>query len=303
MVARRVNEDRVLLNAIRKAGRGGYGSAAANGGTVANAYRYPADTEAVAAWALIEGGKVYAQRICRRIPANKATLSFAGPEFDGRFGAAKTAEWVEAKKINLRYSAPVGVVSPTGRTASCRIVGRVWLKGRIAWGTMEGKRAEVKMSARVLRRLCPDGWAVEVSAASQGGQAAPAFREVATGEVYHFPLSYAGRSPVAEARSAFAKRAEARDQAELAAIVERGEAACVFVCASDSYRAGNCRAGTASFAGRHNLDLRRHYQAGELAEVANGDWRLVRAAVVSALRRERRELAAGVCILSDHRAD
>ena len=164
-------------------------------------------------------------------------------------------------------------------------------------------RDEAVSTARLLRRLCPVGWAVEVSEVSAGGDKRPAFREVSTGEVYHFPLRYSGRSPVAEALVAFERRAAARDQAELAAAVERGEAAGVFVCAVDSYRAGNCRAGTASFAGRHGLDLRRHYRAAELATIANGDGRMVRAAVVSALRRERREAAAGVCVLSEHRAE
>jgi hypothetical protein len=51
------------------------------------------------------------------------------------------------------------------------------------------------------------------------------------------------------------------------------------------------------------LDVRRHYRAGEVSEAANGDIRFVRAAVVSALRRERREVAEGVCKLAEHRAD
>jgi hypothetical protein len=170
-------------------------------------------------------------------------------------------------------------------------------------GPVRGRRSSVAITARLLGRLCPEGWAVEVSPASVGAAPAPAFRELSTGEVYHFPLSYSGRCPVAEARVAFERRAAARDQAELAAVVERGEAAGVWVCAADSYRAGNCRAGTASFAARHGLDVRRHYRAGEVSEAANGDIRFVRAAVVSALRRERREVAEGVCKLAEHRAD
>lgn len=116
---------------------------------------------------------------------------------------------------------------------------------------------------------------------------------------YHCPLA---REVVREVRMAKERRIETREAAELSAIIDRGEAAGVLVCAADSYRAGNCRQGTAAFAGRHNLDMRRHYTAAELSAQANGDGRFVRAAIVSALRRERREEAAGVCLLADHRS-
>jgi hypothetical protein len=107
---------------------------------------------------------------------------------------------------------------------------------------------------------------------------------------------------VAIVREAARRREENREQSELEVIVARGEAAGVYVCAADSYRAGNCRPGTASFAGRHNLEMTRHYTAGELLQLANGDARFVRAAVISALRRERREYERGYALLEEHRA-
>jgi len=107
---------------------------------------------------------------------------------------------------------------------------------------------------------------------------------------------------VATVRQAALRREESREQSELEAIVARGEAAGVYVCAADSYRAGNCRPGTTAFAGRHNLEMTRHYTAGELLQLANGDARFVRAAVITALRRERRECEQGYALLEEHRA-
>ena len=76
----------------------------------------------------------------------------------------------------------------------------------------------------------------------------------------------------------------------------------VYVCLADSIRAGNCRQGTLSFGQRHGLDPERHYSAPELLEIANGDASRVRLAVTAARLRHEREMATGVCELSDHRA-
>lgn len=91
---------------------------------------------------------------------------------------------------------------------------------------------------------------------------------------------------------------------ELAAkiAVEAAAVAGVYVCLADSIRAGNCRQGTLQFAQRHGLDERRHYSAPELLTLANGDASRVRLAVTAARLRHEREQAAGVCLLSDHRA-
>ena len=158
----------------------------------------------------------------------------------------------------------------------------------------------VRVTARLLRRICPADWEVVITPPSQGASPCPAFRERATGEEYHFAHTIRHRHPVREAREAFDRRASQRDHAEIAALVERGEAADIYVCAADSYRAGNCRAGTSSFASRHDLDIARHYRAGEIASIANGDAQFVRAAIIAAVRRNRREIARGYCDVAEH---
>lgn len=74
----------------------------------------------------------------------------------------------------------------------------------------------------------------------------------------------------------------------------------VYVCLADSRRAGNCDAGSLSFARRHGLDATRHYPAPELCGIANGDAGRVRLAISSAVRRHRKELAQGFSILAEH---
>lgn len=76
----------------------------------------------------------------------------------------------------------------------------------------------------------------------------------------------------------------------------------VYVCLADSIRAGNCRQGTLQFGQRHGLEAARHYSAPELLALANGDASRVRLAVTAARLRHEKEMAAGVCELSDHRA-
>jgi hypothetical protein len=73
------------------------------------------------------------------------------------------------------------------------------------------------------------------------------------------------------------------------------------VCLRDSVRAGNCAAGTETWARRHGLDVSRHYQPAQLLSQANGDTSRVAIAVLTAARRHIRECAAGVCQLVDHR--
>jgi hypothetical protein len=200
------------------------------------------------------------------------------------------------------------VVRTTLESAGQTLVQAIWrhikptIVGPVRAGLGKAGGGPVTVTARILRRLCPAGWDVVVTPPSQGATPSPAFRERDTGEEYHFTRTVTVRSLVREAQIAFERRAAQKDSAELAAIVDRGEAAGVFICAADSYRAGNCRMGTASYAQRHGLDLGRHYTAAELAAQANGDTRFVRAAVIAGLRRERREMAAGVCNLADHRA-
>jgi len=94
-----------------------------------------------------------------------------------------------------------------------------------------------------------------------------------------------------------------REAARAAMVVEAARVAGVYVCLADSLRAGNCREGTLSFGRRHGLDPLRHYSAPDLLAMANGDASRVRLAVSAARLRHERELAAGVCVLAEHRAD
>jgi hypothetical protein len=90
-----------------------------------------------------------------------------------------------------------------------------------------------------------------------------------------------------------AANAETRRLLAAQAAVEAAEVAGVRVCSRDSLVAGNCEAGTASFAARHGLDLARHYSAPELLAMGNGDTGRVRLAVRVAVNRTRDEIVRG----------
>jgi hypothetical protein len=114
---------------------------------------------------------------------------------------------------------------------------------------------------------------------------------------YH---AFANRWIVRAVAAALKAREEEYEQKELDALLAR-DAANIHVCYADSIKAGNCPAGTEKFGEQHGLDRKRHYTAKELLEISNGSTRFVRAAVLTALRRERREMAQGFSVLADHR--
>ncbi len=165
-----------------------------------------------------------------------------------------------------------------------------------------GTRHPATVTVRLLSRICPPAYEVVTTPPSEGAEPSPALRERTTGEEYHYTSTITHRRPVAEARQAFARRAAIREETALRELIERGEADNIYVCASDSYRVGNCREGTSTFARRHDLDIRRHYRVGELAALANGDSRFVRAACIAACRREREEMRQGYCVVAEHTA-
>ena len=217
--------------------------------------------------------------------------------------------------VTWRYADYLCVVSPDGKTVAVQVDSepielhavrshRFVFRGKVCHLANHPKRTgnNVKITTKILARVCPGEWEAVNTPASQGAKPSPAYRELSTGEEYHFSAYITHRNPTGEAREAFDRRARNREQTEILALVERGEAADIYVCAADSYRVGNCKAGTSSFANRHNLDLTRHYRAGEIAEIANGDGRFVRAAIVAAVRRDRREKDQGYCDLSEHTA-
>lgn len=112
--------------------------------------------------------------------------------------------------------------------------------------------------------------------------------------------NWATRQANAKAAKAKAK-AEAEAKAADEAAIRRAEEVGVYVCLADSIRAGNCRAGSETFARNHGLDPARHYKPAEVLAIANGQTRAVALACTAALRRTIREIAAGESQLADHR--
>lgn len=110
----------------------------------------------------------------------------------------------------------------------------------------------------------------------------------------------AGRAAIVSAlreRAATRKAAEKAARRE-AAILKRASRNGVWVCLADSVAGGNCRAGTESYARRHQLDTRRHYRAEALPKPATADEsRRIALAVLAAQRRQAKELATGFCAI------
>ena len=99
----------------------------------------------------------------------------------------------------------------------------------------------------------------------------------------------------------FKKRQEvARQKREDEASIRRAEAEGCMVCVADSVRAGNCKAGTISWAKQHRLDPDRHYRPSELLAIMNGTAHKVRLVVTVALRRHRQEMSRGYALIADH---
>lgn len=93
---------------------------------------------------------------------------------------------------------------------------------------------------------------------------------------------------------------ERRREAERLQAVRAAELEGVYVCVSDSVKAGNCQVGTLNYARQHHLDTHMHYAAGALLKMSNGDEWAVERAIKVAAKRHHRECGAGVCHLSDH---
>ena len=102
--------------------------------------------------------------------------------------------------------------------------------------------------------------------------------------------------------NAEARRAVARGERRAIASSKRAEGEGCRVCLADSLRAGTCCIGTREWARRHGLDATRHYRPSEVLALANGDSHRVALVVTVALKRHREEMAAGACVVADHRA-
>lgn len=110
---RRVDSIGVAEDAARKAGETGRTTIVCRtGGGVANAYRYPALTDAVLAVAVCRNGGVCVAVWATEIPANKATnggaaaacVPAARPVFDFRYGADMEA-WARVELERLAWNA------------------------------------------------------------------------------------------------------------------------------------------------------------------------------------------------------
>jgi hypothetical protein len=301
----------IFKRTIRAASLSGYDANVENGGSVPNCYNYPASSECFGAVAVRKhgrGGVAYGHYAA--IPANKitdsgaaaATLGFRAP-WDCRMNnSSAQADHSKMKEICWQHGDVQWRETALGGLYY-RVPGSKWADASQQLKPDTSPSFPPIYAARVLRRMCPDGWVVVVTPASQGAKPSLAYRETATGEEYHAPMSgktYTIYGFVAAAREAFNARRNKKDELMLAELLESGRADTTLVCARDSVRAGNCRAGTESFAARHGLDLRRHYTAGELRLMANGDARFVRAAVIMAMRRERIEIQRGKCLITEH---
>lgn len=118
----------------------------------------------------------------------------------------------------------------------------------------------------------------------------------------HDLLTMTPRQLAAKAReNAAIRKAQRRQTQKEIAAIKRAEDEGATVCVADSLRAGNCRAGTVTWARNHGLDPVRHYRPSEILSLANGQTDRVALVVTVALRRHRMEMERGYAELADHR--
>ncbi len=308
---RTVNPLDIIARAVRLASQDGYGSVVKHGGGVPNCYKYPADSECGGAIAVRKhgrGGVAYFSYAL--ISANKITNSGAAAAtlgerapWDSRMGTEKTAE-AEARLREIAWKeGDIRWIETSLGGLFYRVPGYRWKS--LTPKYQQVKSLSTKRAIRAMRRICPAGWSVVMTPASQGAKPSPAWKEIPTGEEYH--ISADGQrwvviGSLAEAAKAFVIRRKSKEDKELALLLDSGRADNTYVCFADSLRAGNCRQGTETFAVKHHLDSRRHYTSRELLPICNGDARFVRAAILAALRRERAEEQRGFALLSEHQA-
>lgn len=112
--------------------------------------------------------------------------------------------------------------------------------------------------------------------------------------------NFATRKAAARAAKAKARETKAKETQRLEAI-KRAETEGATVCLRDSVRAGNCLAGSVTWAQNHGLDSSRHYRPSEVLSLANGDASRVALVVTLALKRHREEMDRGFAVLEEHR--
>lgn len=112
---------------------------------------------------------------------------------------------------------------------------------------------------------------------------------------------------IAALKSHISKRAEIKRRAsgELTPKMRRAlklaEGVGIYVCARDSYNAGNCQSGTLAWGRREGLSPDRHYPIRVIERLIDTD-PLVARVIRRARDRAMREMDQGVCWLADHKA-
>ena len=98
------------------------------------------------------------------------------------------------------------------------------------------------------------------------------------------------------------RAAVAREKRHAASAVRKAEREGLRLCMADSIRAGNCRAGTLSWAESHGFsrDPGIHVRPSDVLKRANGDYHRVALVVQVGLRRHRQEMERGYALLQDH---
>jgi hypothetical protein len=124
---------------------------------------------------------------------------------------------------------------------------------------------------------------------------------------YHFTASEILRMPMREltalaVANAKARKREQDQRANWWEHVEKAEREGATVCLADSLRAGNCWAGTVSWARRAGLWPGKHYAPSEIAKRAGNQLQRVTLVIRQALRRHYLEMDRGYANLSDHRS-
>jgi len=95
-----------------------------------------------------------------------------------------------------------------------------------------------------------------------------------------------------------AEQRKAKQELRILKVAEREGAR---VCLRDSLCAGNCYAGSESWARQHKLDPHAHVKPSQLLAIANGDTARVAIVVAQSIRRHRTEMSQGYCEVARHR--
>lgn len=90
-------------------------------------------------------------------------------------------------------------------------------------------------------------------------------------------------------------------RAQMRRALKAAESVGIYVCARDSYDAGNCQSGTLAWGRREGLSPDRHYPIRVIKRLMDTD-PLVARVIRQARDRAMREMDQGVCWLADHKA-